>query len=249
MRSYSNTEAAAQLERALGAARRLPDVPAQERSTTWAQLGDVRERAGLFDTTLEAYRRSSKLIDNDPVAQAELLLKRAWVRERAGTYSIALREATKARRVAATANDASDTYRVAANASAFQALVRLRQGKLKDALARAQIALTEADRVGEKAATARAYGVIAWTHMMTDDPRALEVCRQALKLYEELGDLVGQNDMNNNLGVLAYFDGRWDEALRYYRQSPRWSGARGQHRRRGFRRGEHRRASRQPAAI
>ena len=150
MRSYSNTEAAAQFERALGAARRLPDVPAQERSTTWAQLGDVRERAGLFDTTLEAYRRSSKLIDNDPVAQAELLLKRAWVRERAGTYSIALREATKARRVAATANDASDTYRVAANASAFQALVRLRQGKLKDALARAQIALTEADRVGRR---------------------------------------------------------------------------------------------------
>ena len=219
MKSYANTEAAAQLERALAAARRLPDVSAQERSTTWAQLGDVRERAGLFDAALEAYRRSSKLIYGDPVAQAELLLKRAWVRERAGAYSIALREATRARRVAEAADDATDAYRVAANASAFQALVRLRQGKLKDALARAQIALTEADRVGEKAATARAYGVIAWTHMMTDDPRALEVCRQALKLYQELGDLVGQNDMNNNLGVLAYFDGHWDDALGYYQQS------------------------------
>jgi class 3 adenylate cyclase/tetratricopeptide (TPR) repeat protein len=219
MRSFANTEAATQLERALTAARRLPDVSERDRSTTWAQLGDVRERAGLFDAALEAYRRSSKLIVDDPLAQAELLLKRAWVRERAGTYSIALREATRARRVAEGANDESDTYRVAANASAFQALVRLRQGKLKDALARARIALVEADRVGEKAATARAYGVIAWTHMMTDDPRALDVCRQALALYQELGDLVGQNDMNNNLGVLAYFDGRWDDALEYYQQS------------------------------
>ena len=218
-KSYANTEAAAQLERALAAARRLPDVPDSERSTTWAQLGDVRERAGLFGTALEAYRRSSKLVADDPIAQADLLLKRAWVRERAGTYSIALREATQARRVAEGANDPDETCRVAANASAFQALVRLRQGKLKDALERAQVALVEADRVGEKAATARAYGVIAWTHMMSDDPRALDVTRQALALYEELGDLVGQNDMNNNLGVLAYFEGRWDDALGYYRRS------------------------------
>ena len=136
----------------------------------------------------------------------------------AGTYSIALREATQARKVAET-QTRRDATRVAANAAAFQALVRLRQGKLKDALARAQVALAEADRVQEKAATARAYGVIAWTHMMTDDPRALDVCRRALTLYEELGDLVGQNDMNNNLGVLAYFDGRWDDALGYYQQS------------------------------
>ncbi len=219
MRSYANTEAAAQLERALAAARRLPDISAQDRSTTWAQLGDVREHAGMFDTALDAYRRSYRLIDDDPVAQAELLLKRAWVRERAGTYSIALREATQARKVAEDAPNEADATRVAANAAAFQAMVRLRQGKLKDALARAHVALAEAERVHEKAATARAYGVIAGTHMMTDDPRAMDFCRRALALYEELGDLVGQNYMNNNLGVLAYFDGRWDDALGYYQQS------------------------------
>ena len=219
MKSYANTEAAAQIERALAAARRLPDVSARDRSATWAQLGDVREHAGMFDTALDAYRRSSKLIDDDPVAQAELLLKRAWVRERAGTYSIALREATQARKVAEDAPNEADATRVAANAAAFQAMVRLRQGKLKDALARAHVALAEAERVHEKAATARAYGVIAGTHMMTDDPRAMDFCRRALALYEELGDLVSQNYMNNNLGVLAYFDGRWDDALGYYQQS------------------------------
>jgi tetratricopeptide (TPR) repeat protein len=186
---------------------------------TWAQLGDVRERSGLFDTALEAYRRSTKLIEDDPVARAELLLKRAWVRERAGTYSIALREATQASEVAEGAADAAEATRVAANAAAFQAMVRLRQGKLKDALARAHVALAEAERVDEKAATARAYGVIAGVHMMNDDSRAMDFCRRALALYEELGDLVSQNYMNNNLGVLAYFDGRWDDALGFYQQS------------------------------
>ena len=55
--------------------------------------------------------------------------------------------------------------------------------------------------------------------MVTGNPATVERCQEALALYEELGDLVGQNDMNNNLGVLAYFDGRWDDALEYYRQS------------------------------
>jgi tetratricopeptide (TPR) repeat protein len=132
---------------------------------------------------------------------------------------MALREATQAQKIAESAEDEADVHRVAANAAAFQALVRLRQGKLKEALVRAQFALDEADQVGEKGATARAYGVIAWTHMMTDDPGALDLCRRALTLYEEIGDLVGQNDMNNNLGVLAYFDGQWDDALGYYQQS------------------------------
>lgn len=216
MHSYANAEAAVQLERALAAVRRLPDVSVGDRSSTWAQLGDVRERAGLFDAAIDAYRRSFQLIDDDPVVQAELLLKRAGVRERAGVYPVALREATQARKVVQGASDANDAHRVTATAVAFQALVRLRQGKMQEALSDAQVAVDEANLVGEKAATARAYGVIAWSHMMTHDPRALEVCQQALTLYEEVGDLVGQNHMNNNLGVLAYFDGRWDDALTYY---------------------------------
>ena len=219
MRSYANTEAALQFERALAAVRRLPDVEAEVRSSTWAQLGDVRERAGLFDAAIDAYRRSSQLIGDDPVLHAELLLKRAWVRERAGSYSVALREATQARKAVEDAPDRDEAHRVAANAAAFQALVRLRQGKLKEALTRAQVALDEAALVDEKAATARAFGVIAWSHMMTHDSRALEVCQRALSLYEEIDDLVGQNDMANNLGVLAFYDGQWDEALLYYQRS------------------------------
>ena len=39
---------------------------------------------------------------------------------------------------------------------------------------------------------------------------------RALELYQELGDLVSQGGVLNNLGTIAYFAGRWDEALELY---------------------------------
>jgi tetratricopeptide (TPR) repeat protein len=41
----------------------------------------------------------------------------------------------------------------------------------------------------------------------------------ALPIYEELGDLLGQANALNNLGVDAYYEGRWQEALEFYERS------------------------------
>src|SRR5207253_1747115 len=46
-----------------------------------------------------------------------------------------------------------------------------------------------------------------------------EYRKRALPIYRETGDLVGQANVLNNLGVGAYFEGRWDEALELYRES------------------------------
>ena len=40
-----------------------------------------------------------------------------------------------------------------------------------------------------------------------------------LQLFEELGDLVGQANVLNNLGADAHDEGRWTEALEYYERS------------------------------
>jgi tetratricopeptide (TPR) repeat protein len=108
---------------------------------------------------------------------------------------------------------------LAARATAFSARVKLRQENPREALRRARTAADEAIAADETVALARAYNVMAWAYLMLDDPGALDLCQQALELYEELDDLVGQNDMNNNLGVLAYFAGRWGDALEYYERS------------------------------
>lgn len=218
VRAFANTEAAFQYERAIAAGRRLPMIGSEQLVETWISLGDVREQAGLFDTALDAYRKAYRLIDDDVVGRAETVLKRAWVRERAADYTMALRDASQAQRLVADA-DPDSVVRIRAQAVAFRALVRLRQGKLKDAMRLAVEAAADAEKSGDKAALARAYSVMAWSNVISEDPDALELCQQSLELYEEVGDVAGQTRMSNNLGVLAYFDGRWDDALEYYERS------------------------------
>ena len=135
--AYANPDAAALYEQALDAARRLPELPAAERVRVLTLLGDVRELAGMFDTSLDAYRRASALLDDDPLARAELLLKRARARERAGAFSAALRELTVAKRLVLH-DESPEAARMRARLAAFAALIRLGQEHNRDALARAQ---------------------------------------------------------------------------------------------------------------
>src|SRR6185312_2730069 len=41
----------------------------------------------------------------------------------------------------------------------------------------------------------------------------------ALPIYEEIGDLLGQANVLNNLGIDAYYEGRWQESLDLYERS------------------------------
>jgi len=216
--AYANEEAAVQYERALEAARRLEECPPQDLRTVWTRLGDVREQAGRFDAALEAYRRASQLTGDDVVARAELHLKRASTRVREGSYPAALREATRARHLVEPL-DSRDAARQHARVWAFSGTVYQRQERPHHALAAAAGAIDEARTSGEQAAHARALSVTAWAHLMLDKPGAEALFRQALELYEDVGDLPGQADVSNNLGGLAYFEGRWNEALDYYERS------------------------------
>jgi class 3 adenylate cyclase/tetratricopeptide (TPR) repeat protein len=215
--AYANVDAAAHYMRALESARRLDEVTDLERAKLWTQLGDVREQAGLFQAALDAYRRAYNL-ESDPMARAELMLKRASARERAAQFSIALRDATGARRlVKDQSSPLADS--IQARAAAFHAMVRMRQGRPTETLLTAREAAEQAKKAGEKVALARAYGSMAWAHLMLDQPGSQQLWLDALALYEEAGDLGGQGYMNSNLGGLAYLEGRWDEALEYYERS------------------------------
>src|SRR5207237_8353841 len=41
----------------------------------------------------------------------------------------------------------------------------------------------------------------------------------ALPIFEEIGDALGQANVLNNLGIDAYYEGRWHEALELYERS------------------------------
>lgn len=215
--AYANVDAMEHYARALDSARRLDEVTDIERAEVWALLGDVRVSAGLFEDAIEAYRRAHRL-QTDVVTRAELLLKRAGARERAAQLSMALRETSGARRVLKQAASPR-AESVDANAAAFYAVVRMRQERPGEALRTASEAAERAKTADAKLALARAYGVMGWAHLMLDESGAENLWLEALELYESVGDLGGQGYMNTNLGGLAYFEGRWDEALEYYERS------------------------------
>jgi tetratricopeptide (TPR) repeat protein len=56
--------------------------------------------------------------------------------------------------------------------------------------------------------------VTAYAHL--NDPSSEAAGTEALSMYEQLGDLVGQANVLNNLGVRAYYQGHWNLALDYW---------------------------------
>ena len=79
--------------------------------------------------------------------------------------------------------------------------------------------IEDARAAGTLPELAHAYylGHLAYTSL--GSPKRNEVRELALPIYEELGDLLGQANALNNLGIDAYYEGRWDEALDFYSRS------------------------------
>jgi tetratricopeptide (TPR) repeat protein/class 3 adenylate cyclase len=210
-RAYANADAAAEYERALDAARRVVSISEDERLEVWTRLGDVRELAGMFDGALDAYRRASRSTD-DPVRKAELLLKRARARERAGSFPGALRELTIARRMLESVDD-DRAPMVRARAASFGAMVRFGQENYGDALRRARLAEVEARTSGAGAALAEALSAMEICPLYLGTPGDGAHLRQAVAIYHELGDLRKAARSENNLGNILFHAGHWQEAL------------------------------------
>ena len=215
--AYANIEAAASYELALAAATHVR-VARQAVRDAWTALGDVRERAGLFDGAVEAYGRALRGADGDEVERAALLMRRARVFERRGQYGRALRDARRGV-MAVAASSSPDADRARARLAAFRAVVYEAMGRPHHARRLAEQAVTEAERASDASALARAYTVLDWANITLGVQGFVRWAPKALALYEELDDLSGQAGVLNNLGAEAYFAGQWDEAVHLYERS------------------------------
>ncbi len=214
---YANIEAITQFERAIEAARRLDEASPAELAEVWRMLGDVREQLALYDDAVAAYRRASALLADDTVGRADLLWRRARARMHLGAYRSALAEATRGRRLLDGLHHREATAS-RARLAALQALLRQAQQQAESARRLAVDAVIEAESADDGAALARAYLVLDWANRVLgrqDDSYG----ERALSIYEDLGDLDGAGNASNNLGGIAYFDGHWIEAERWYRRA------------------------------
>ena len=150
--------------------------------------------------------------------QPRLLLKEGIIRERFGRYSDALRWYSRGLQAAeALEPDASAQLRF--ELSLAYAGVKLRQGEYRDCIEWCRRVVDEAGQVQDLPALAHAYYLLHLSHTSLRSPERAAFRGLALPIYEELGDLLGQANVLNNLGIDAYYEGRWQEALDLYERS------------------------------
>ncbi len=80
-------------------------------------------------------------------------------------------------------------------------------------------AIADGESVDAKKALAHAYAGLDLAYNALGDERRTAYSARSLELYRELGDLVSQGGVLNNLGAIAYFAGRWNDALELYREA------------------------------
>ncbi len=214
MERFANSEAAVQFMRAIEAGRGVDVATENERRDVWVKLGDVRERLGEFDASLQAYRRASELTRDDPDQLARVLLRRARAKERAGRYSAALAETTRARKVAEEAR--LDRLRVQALGQA--AIIRQAQQRPTDALRAATVAIAAAEAIEDEIGLARGYSVLDYALVMTGDLAGAVHSQKSLEIYRRMGMSEDEARIAPNLGAYEYWRGNWNEALRLYEE-------------------------------
>jgi len=214
---YANVDAAAHFENALQAARRIPQLPDNQVAAVWEALGDARDRAGSYDAAALAYRKARRLSAGDPLAEAELCLKEAWMPERVGRYSESVRWTRRGLRAVKDV-PGEEAGRRRAQLTVWYAAVRQAQGRPRESVNWCEEAISEARACGDRDAEAHALFILdwAWNSLGKSDGSANSI--HALEIYKELGDLGGQAVVLNNLGVFAYFHGNWDEAIDFYQR-------------------------------
>ena len=215
---YANVEARDFYVRAIESARRLRDVDPVASAGAEEALGDVRMRLGEYRGAESAYRGSRRRLEGHPLAEARLLLKEALVSDVEGRFPQALRTLTKGTNLlVGLANE--DAAGVRAQLAANYGGIRWAQGRNEDAIRWCRTALEEGERAGELDAVAHALYVLDISEHSLGVSQGGPYSKQALELYEQLGNLAKQGDVLSNLGYYAYFQGDWNEAREWYERA------------------------------
>ena len=138
--------------------------------------------------------------------------------ERSGRYDDAL-EAYETGLARIANVDGEDAAEIRARINIGQAGIRYRQTRYEESIAAALSAIEHAERAENPSRIAHACYILDAAYTDLGTPDGLPYLERALPIYEELRDFRGQGIVLNNLGVHAYYEGRWAESLEFYRQS------------------------------
>jgi class 3 adenylate cyclase/tetratricopeptide (TPR) repeat protein len=205
--------------RAIDAARASGVVEdPQALADAWEQMGEELRRVGEPVAARRALREARRLLCEDPIAQARLCDRQAEVAERSEGLGSAVRWVMRGLRSLGEL-DSTDAISSRARLHSHLTGIRNRQGRWAEAVRVGRQAIAEAEAVGELRALARACYGVDWALRESGRPEEANHSWRALEIYEQLDIPEEESRVLNNLGMFAYFDGRWDDAIGLYRRS------------------------------
>jgi class 3 adenylate cyclase/tetratricopeptide (TPR) repeat protein len=213
-RSYANADAADQFELALDVSRRLPEVGEPDRGALWSRVGDLRELAGMFEESVDAYTRATRLLRDEPLGTAEALVRRATIHNRTGRFTSALRDIARARRLLRDSD--GEGRAITVRLDTLTALVRVEQERPREAKRWAERAAATARDIGDRRSLVRALMLIDGVDLALGIPGLGARHLEALEICIALGWRPQESTVRGNLGAFAYYAGRWAEAARWY---------------------------------
>jgi class 3 adenylate cyclase/tetratricopeptide (TPR) repeat protein len=214
---YATAEAASFYSRALDAPRRTWPEKSQVAKVAEA-LGDVLELGGRFEQADEALRLARRY-DTTPESDVRVLRKLGTLRERQGAYPQALRWYSRGLSRARSDLPTGEAERAEGELSIAYAGVRFRQGDTAGCLEWAHRAESIATEIGDRRMLAHASYLLMIGYGVLRRPEVAHYRDVPLPLFEAEGDLIGQANVLNNLGVDAKEEGRWSQALEFYERS------------------------------
>ncbi len=212
---WANADAAIFYERALKAAGRLRTLAHPEVMAVAEALGDACELTGSYERARAAYAQASRL-GGGQVDRARLLRKTGVVYERQGRYRQALACYTRGRRLVESPDGPSRAER--SELDLASAGICSRQGRHRECRRFAEEAASEAAAAGHRSGLAHALYLEHVESVFLGEPED-EPALRALGIFEEIGDLLGQGNVLNNLGIAAYYRGDWVGSLAHYEKS------------------------------
>jgi class 3 adenylate cyclase/tetratricopeptide (TPR) repeat protein len=215
---HAQVEAAELYERAVAAARQLDAADLDNTSAVNEALGEVRYKLGEFDRAAAALRKAKSLARDD-LRRARICYQLSLVADRAGRLPVALGWLTRARKVIMARADPG-AERLLAECAAQYGLIRHWQGRDPAAVAALNEAVALAESAGADDALATALVWLDNCEMTLGLSASGQHAERALAIWRRFGNRPWEEARAlNQLGIRAYFEGRWDVAVDLYGQS------------------------------
>ena len=208
------TEAAGFFHRALDAGRAGHRDPV-ELARIARRQADALRLAGHFEAAGAAFVVSRRHARGHPLLEGQLCLEIGRLRERSKHQTQALRWFTAGMKTLE-GREGREADVLRAQIWLSRAVVRLHRGHMAEGVRCAGYAAEIALRAGDRHTQAKAYTVLHWAHTEMASPERAGYRDFALPVFEELEDYEWQGKTLNNLGIDAYWSGRWDEAVAFY---------------------------------